>query len=355
MEGVNLFYSQKKPMTRGRRIKVPNGIYHLMSRTVNGEKFFGAGEKEQMRKMIGAVAEFSGVEVFTYCIMGNHFHLLARVPDGKDFDHLRETDQKTFDRELVRRYRLLHGASEGKRTSGRAVICSPETPEQIEEALRRGDEVADYLRDRLRARMYDVSEFMKTLKQRISIWYNTTHKRYGPVWCDRFKSVLVEGRQEILLVMAAYIDLNPVRAGLVKDPMKYRFCGYAEALAGNEHLQEGLRQVTGITEQMGDWTIVLAEYRKLLLLVASAARSGKEHLDPIEVRRGLEKGGGKLNRIDLLRHRLTYFVNGLILGSESWVRAQLEQAGGEAMDERLPAKVKGLAALGWTAARRCRS
>ncbi|MEM1223393.1 MAG: hypothetical protein AAGH40_11570 [Verrucomicrobiota bacterium] len=39
--------------------------------------------------------------------------------------------------------------------------------------------------------------------------------------------------------MAAYIDLNPVRAGLVKDPKDYRYCGYAEAVAGNPNGSEG--------------------------------------------------------------------------------------------------------------------
>jgi exodeoxyribonuclease V beta subunit len=40
--------------------------------------------------------------------------------------------------------------------------------------------------------------------------------------------------------MAAYIDLNPVRAGLVKDPKDYRWCGYAEALSGSRRAQRGL-------------------------------------------------------------------------------------------------------------------
>ena len=43
------------------------------------------------------------------------------------------------------------------------------------------------------ARMGDVSEFMKSVKQRFGIWFNKTHGRYGTLWADRFKSVLVEG------------------------------------------------------------------------------------------------------------------------------------------------------------------
>ena len=39
--------------------------------------------------------------------------------------------------------------------------------------------------------------------------------------------------------MAAYIDLNPVRAGLVEDPKNYRFCGYAEAVVGHAAARRG--------------------------------------------------------------------------------------------------------------------
>ena len=72
---------------------------------------------------------------------------------------------------------------------------------------------------------------MKTVKQRFSIWFSKSHQRYGTLWADRFKSVLVEGSGNPLQTMAAYIDLNPVRAGIVDDPKDYRFCGYAEAVA----------------------------------------------------------------------------------------------------------------------------
>jgi putative transposase len=40
--------------------------------------------------------------------------------------------------------------------------------------------------------------------------------------------------------MPAYIDLNPVRAELVKDPKDYRWSGYGEAVAGNQARRVGL-------------------------------------------------------------------------------------------------------------------
>ena len=68
---------------------------------------------------------------------------------------------------------------------------------------------------------------MIKFKQRFSIWYNRSHGRFGTLWAERFRSVLIEGRPLALQTVVAYIDLKPVRAHLCRDPMQYRFCDYA--------------------------------------------------------------------------------------------------------------------------------
>jgi hypothetical protein len=52
-------------------------------------------------------------------------------------------------------------------------------------------------------------------------FYNRRHNRLGYFWGDRFKSVIVENRQTLINCLA-YIDLNPLRAGLVERPEQYR-------------------------------------------------------------------------------------------------------------------------------------
>ena len=59
----------------------------------------------------------------------------------------------------------------------------------------------------------DLSFFMKQLKGCFAQQYNRRHKRHGTLWSERFKSVLLEGGTAVTAI-AAYIDLNPVRAGL---------------------------------------------------------------------------------------------------------------------------------------------
>jgi putative transposase len=252
----------------------------------------------------------------------------------------------------------------------------------MERTLAEGGEKAEAIRQRLLARMGDVSEFMKTLKQRITIWYNQTHDRFGPLWADRFKSVLVEGQGNPLQTMAAYIDLNPVRAGIVEDPKDYRFCGYAEAVAchrsgfGGEtrsstssdtttstssslrhgsHLRqgsgghadgkagkaasassgepvepewtadEGIRfiwraYVNGATGEMVSAQEALRMYRELIF----GKRAGEAELseaDRKQALRVLEKERGMLPRLTVLRCRVRYFTDGVILGSEAFVRS----------------------------------
>jgi Transposase and inactivated derivatives len=80
------------------KVKGATACYHCMSRTVNGERLFGDREKEVLRKMLWQVAEFSGLEVLTYCVMSNHFHVLVRVPERAPVP----------DGELLLRYQLLY-------------------------------------------------------------------------------------------------------------------------------------------------------------------------------------------------------------------------------------------------------
>src|SRR6202521_4094977 len=89
--------------------------------------------------------------------------------------------------------------------------------------------------------MNNLSIFFKELKGRFAQGYNSRHGRYGVLWAERFKSLLLEGGRAVATV-AAYIVLNPVRAALCADPKEYRYCGYAEALAkGSAAAQERLR------------------------------------------------------------------------------------------------------------------
>jgi len=245
-----------------------------MSRTVNGEALFENREKEVLRKMIRQIAEFSGVEVLTFCLMDNHFHLLIRVPPADSIS----------DQELIRRYRVLYPKPTPYQTASIAVMARE---------LERNTADAYAIREKLLTRMGDVSAFMKTLKQRFSTWFNKSHDRYGPLWSDRFKSVLVEGKGNVLQTMSAYIDLNPVRAGIVVDPKNYRFCGYAEAVAGHKDAVLGVKLVTSGLYEISK-AKALQSYRLMLFGKGSAPAAGASQIDRAQAVRVLEKEQGHL-------------------------------------------------------------
>jgi hypothetical protein len=105
---------------------------------------------------------------------------------------------------------------------------------------------AEKLREEWFQRMWNLSFFMKVLKQRFAQWFNRKHERRGLLWNSRYDSVIVEGARDALHTVAAYIDLNPVRMDLCEDPKDYLWSSYGTAAAGNKLAQEALVWLTSL-------------------------------------------------------------------------------------------------------------
>lgn len=276
------------------RIKVQGdqaAVYHCMSRIVGKEHLLGAREREVFRRMIRKIADFCGVGVLTYAVMSNHFHVLVGVPGKVEID----------DAELVRRVGGLYGE---------------EVARAVEGGLRGED--AESIRREYLQRMGDLSVFIKLLKQRFSIWYNRNNGRVGTLWSERFKSVLVEGSGRALRTVAAYIDLNAVRAGYCSDPKDYRFCGYGEACGGGIEAREGLRLIMERSKQAG-WRGAGREYRMILFGKGYYTQLEKEGGIGYEQFKQVRQRKGRLPLADALRCRVKYFSEGTILGSREFV------------------------------------
>jgi putative transposase len=322
--------------------------YHVMSRTAGGEKLFGDTEKEAFRRLMWRMAKFSGVEVLTYAVMANHFHILVKVPERAKF--LKRFEGEGGEERMLEHLALLY--SKGYIAGVKAELA------RVREAGRA--EEAEAILETFRKRFCDLSCFVKELKERFSRWFNKHHGRRGTLWMERFKSVLVEDG-EALRTMALYIDLNPLRAGLVEDPKDYRWTGYGEAMGGSKRARRGLCKVMAAPldsweERRGGLTPAEA-YRCWLfgegLEVAVEEGIGSEGGERVE-RSGLEasgplptsprllgsgkpvlpvknrgfskekveavlKSGGKLSRADLLRCRVRWFSDGVAIGSKSFV------------------------------------
>ena len=323
--GVNAktgLYPGARSWSGGRRRILGKGplesyCYHVMSRTCGGEVFFDEVEKEALRRVIWRMAEFCGIKVVTYCLMGNHFHLLAEVPHRETW--LQRFEGPLGEAKLLEHLRILYS----KTYVGLL-------RDELSDLRQRGLEtLAQQKLEALKKRFCELSLFVKEVKERFSRWFNKRRGRRGTLWMDRFKSVLVEGQGEALRTMAAYIDLNPVRAGLVKDPKDYRWCGYAEALGGSRRAQRGLCKAIG--KPVDGWQRAGAAeaYRCILF---DEGREVKDAQNETVVERGVSGESarvvlaerGKLSPAELVRLRVRYFSDGAILGSKAFVEGIFE-------------------------------
>ena len=186
------------------------------------------------------------------------------------------------------------------------------------------------------------------------MWFNRNHRRYGTLWSDRFKSVLVEGFGNPMQMMSTYIDLNPVRANMVEDPKDYRFCSYAEAVAGEKRAKLGLVFIWADSlklKKMKDWNHsfkeVLEAHRMLIFGKGSHpwTHKGKliDHDTAVKV---LEKQQGQLPRTVLLRCRVRYFTDEAILGSAEFVQG-FTGAWQRERERKYPPKVNEMCGTDW--------
>jgi REP element-mobilizing transposase RayT len=300
-------------------------VYHVVSRIVERRFALGIEEKERFRTLMRMMEKFTGCRVLSYCLMCNHIHILLEVPPV--------AESGISDGDFLARLSVLYGEAfvadvagqlESARTEGGLVGGNPARVAEIKE--------------RFTYRMHDLGQFMKGLLQRFSQWFNTRHKRTGTLWEQRFKSVIVEGGIAAR-TMAAYIDLNPVRAGMVEDPADYRWSSYGEAMGGGKKgngkkAREGLvRAVMSDTDVGFDaehWKEASRRYRRLMGLAlerktlnAKVVVSGKMRITKNDAE-ALESGDNQtvlpeLNMAKMLRCRVRYFTEGAVIGGKGFV------------------------------------
>ena len=344
---------------------------------------FESDEREQFRKLMRMCEKFTGCRVLSYCVMSNHFHILLEVPP---MPVAGISDAELFER-LGAFYSEAKVAEIAKEMADAAVMRTrgefemppvdeagnPLTPAQeLELARQQAAARLDEIRSRFTRRMHDLSEFMKSLLERFTKWFNRAHKRSGTLWEDRYKSVIVEDGIAAR-TMAAYIDLNPVRAGMVSDPADYRWSSYGEAIGGGKKgngkkAREGLMRAClahqGAGFEAEKWKDASRIYRRVMGIALGKSK-GKA---AVESRGVVTKNTAEmlesednetalpdLRMSGMLVRRVRYFTDGVVIGSKEFVNEVFEGA-----RERFSAKRKdgarkmrgaGTAAAGvlWTA------
>jgi REP element-mobilizing transposase RayT len=208
--------------------------------------------------------------------MGNHFHLLVTMqPEDEISD---EEVKESFQRRYGDEYTLMPG------------------------------QIPFY-----RQKWTSLSEYVKEIKQTFTRVYNKKRGRKGTFWAERFKSVIVE-KGETLINCLAYIDLNPVRAGLVDKPEDY---GWSSL---------GYRFRSSRKDGFLSWNLGLKEY-----YVKTPKERLRLYREFVYARGGIDTGKGKIldavplpESVERFIQRTRFFTDAGIIGSKEFVHQGFE-------------------------------
>jgi REP element-mobilizing transposase RayT len=279
-----------------------------MSRTALDGFPLGKVEKDFMLDLIRRYSKLYFVEILGFCLMGNHFHLLVRMFPEYEFT----------DEDIKERYKAFYG---GDRTFADGWIQS------------------------LREKLANLSELVREIKVGFTRYYNKRHQRRGYFWGDRFKSVIVENG-ETLINCLAYIDLNPLRAGLADRPEEYRWnsIGYHFQTGNNDNFLStdfGLNEFNVKSENDR-----IQKYRRYVYEAGALNDAGKGQARVIanDIVEDERKKNYKISRADRFRYRTRYFTDSGIIGTKEFVSSNYQRFKGLFMSksEKVPRRVAGL-------------
>jgi putative transposase len=312
------------PRTTRLIINDETAVYHVMSRTALDGFPLGDVEKDFMLDLIRRYSKLYLVEILGFCLMDNHFHILVRT-----FPEYKYTDE-----EIKNRYEKFYGDDR--------VFAAGQIPS-------------------LREKLSSLSEFVREIKVGFTRYYNKRHNRRGYFWGDRFKSVIVE-KGETLINCLAYIDLNPIRAGLVERPEDYRWnsLGYHIQTDNKDNflsLDFGLLEFGVLNPEKR-----LKGYRRYVYEAGALEHPGKgqapeEYATLSQVNstgqaRVIDnnlveherKKKYEIKRIDRFRYRTRYFTDSGIIGTKEFVSDNYQRFKDLFMSkrEKVPRRVAGL-------------
>jgi REP-associated tyrosine transposase len=300
-------------MPRTSRMIIPDeqAVYHVMSRTALPGFPMESVENDFLLGLIKRFSRLYFTEILGFCLMGNHFHLLVKMLPESDFS----------DADIKERCRQHYG-----------------------------DEYAftDGQLPHFRIKLASLSEFVRDIKVNFTRYYNRRHNRRGYFWGDRFKSVIVD-RGETLVNCLAYIDLNPLRAGIVKRPEEYRWSsiGYHMQTDNKDNFLStdfGLKEFNVRSEKER-----VRRYRKYMYEAGSIDRPDKGKVKVIDPRVLLKEKSKdfKITQASRLRYRTRYFTDSGIIGSKEFVAAHYQRFQHLFMSkhEKKPKPIQGLSGI----------
>ena len=296
------------PRTSRLIISDQKAVYHVMSRTALDGFPLKDVEKDFMLNLIKKLSALYFTEILGFCLMGNHFHLLVKMIPENHFTG----------EEIQKRFEAFYGDSRE--------FAEGQIP---------------YWREKLSS----LSEFIREIKVGFSRYYNRRHNRRGYFWGDRFKSVIVD-KGETLVNCLAYIDLNPLRAGIVERPEDYRWNSLGYHLQ-TENEDQFLSTDFGLKEfNVKSQKERIRRYRRYVYEAGAISRSDNMQAKVIgdKILAKERKIKFEINRISRFRLRTRYFTDSGIIGSKEFVAENYQQFKHlfYSKHEKKPKPIKGL-------------
>ena len=197
----------------------------------------------------------------------------------------------------------------------------------------------------LRTKLSSLSEFVREIKVGFARYYNRRHNRRGYFWGDRFKSVIVD-KGETLINCLAYIDLNPLRAGIVSRPEDYRWnsLGYHVQTNNRDNFLStdfGLKEFNVKSQKER-----IRRYRRYVYEAGAINRpeKGKTKVIGDKILEKERNREFELSRSDRFRYRTRYFTDSGIIGSKEFVSTNYQRFKHlfYSKHEKKPKPIKGL-------------
>lgn len=271
-------------MPRQARLRVEKGeaFYHLYCRTAGAEKDFPLNRKGAQEYFVKLLEHFSSAYFCTacaYCVMGNHYHIVVR------FDGLRKRSKKDL--------------------FERASVLYPNCVDQIKNWDR---EKWKHFSERL----HDVSELMRNIHMAYARWHNASFDCRGRFWAERFKSTILATAEAVEDCML-YVELNPLRAGLVKRPENWRYGSFRLRDMGEDAWLLPLKEVTGEEDEEENRRKHRAKiYYRGAVKTKEGAMEISEDVLKAEEARGFKTRG-------IYRKRFRHFTEGLAIGTQTQI------------------------------------
>jgi REP element-mobilizing transposase RayT len=176
--------------------------YHCMSRCVRQSYICGidkeSGKDYTHRKQwivdrIHLLSSVFCIDICAYAVMSNHYHLVLKVNSSEA--------KKLSDEDILYRWEQIY----------------PRDARKISAIQASNKQAYDSAIENIRSNLSSISHFMKSLNEKIAVLSNKEDECKGRFWDGRFKSQALLDEGAILTAMA-YVDLNPIRAGIAKTP-----------------------------------------------------------------------------------------------------------------------------------------